>query len=85
MTQHYLKLQRAINNGSIWLFEGSAGRAAVDAIANGECILGRDGHRDYWGNYVPSRTDVKSGTKGSVLFARNIQGDSYTRSIQRVK
>ena len=33
----YLKaLQRRINDGSIWKFEGSAGRAAMDAINPGK-------------------------------------------------
>ena len=82
---NFLNLQRAINNGSIWLGESSGGRAAADALANGDCILGREGHSDYYGGYVPSRTEVKSGTKGSASYARNIQGDRYARSIQRVK
>lgn len=85
MTHYFKKIQSAINDGSIWLFEGSAGRAASDALSNGECVLGRVGHRDYWGNYVPSRYEVKKGTKGSVLNTRNIHGDSYARSIARIK
>lgn len=83
---HYKALQRRINDGSIWRFEGSAGRAASDAIGNGLCVLGRQGCRDYWGNYVPSRTEVKEGTKGSTAYARRVNDDSrWVNSIVRVK
>lgn len=61
-------LQELINSGAAWRLEGAVGRAAMDAIRSGECILGETGHRDYWGNYVPSRTEVQSGTKGSVEY-----------------
>lgn len=63
-------LQELIDSGAAWSMEGSVGRAAMAAIEAGECVLGPEGHRDYWGNYVPSRTEVKPGTKGSVEYAR---------------
>lgn len=62
-------LQDLINNGAAWRLEGSVGRAAMRAIEGGRCVLGETGHRDYWGNYVPSRTEVQPGTKGSVEYA----------------
>lgn len=58
-------MQRRINDGSIWKMEGSAGRGAMSLIEQGLCMLGTEGHRDFWGNYVPSRDEVKPGTKGS--------------------
>ncbi len=61
-------MQRRINDGTIWQMEGSAGRAAMQLIDSGLCMLGTDGHRDYWGNYIPSRDEVKSGTKGSYAY-----------------
>lgn len=63
-------LQELINNGNAWHFEGSIGRAAMDCIEAGMCILGEKGYRDFWGNYVPSRTEVKPGTKGSVDYQK---------------
>ena len=39
-------------------------------IEDGQCMLGEEGHRDYWGNYVPSRTEVKAGTKGSPEYMK---------------
>lgn len=60
-----LDLQDLINSGAAWRLEGSIGRAAMAAIDAGECILGPVGHRDAYGNYVPSRYEVIPGTKGS--------------------
>jgi hypothetical protein len=61
--------QELINTGDAWRMEGHVGRTASAMIETGDCILGEVGHRDYYGNYVPSRTEVKPGTKGSVKYA----------------
>jgi hypothetical protein len=61
--------QRLINKGLAWHLEGSIGREAMRQIEAGNCVLGRKGHFDYWGNYVPSRYEVKAGTKGSIQYA----------------
>lgn len=82
---YYVALQKRINDGSIWSFEGSAGRAAMSAIEDGYCVLGREGHRDYWGNYIPSRSQVQKGTKGSTGYACQLQGQSWARKIGRVQ
>lgn len=58
-------MQELINSGAAWRLEGSVGRDAMALIESGDCMLGETGHRDYWGNYVPSRFEVKAGTKGS--------------------
>lgn len=60
--------QALIDNGQAWRLEGHVGRTAMDLIEAGLCILGPEGHRDYWGNYVPSRDEVEPGTKGSVEY-----------------
>ena len=62
-------LQGLIDSGAAWRLEGSVGRAAMEAIEGGWCILGETGHRDYWGNYIPSRHEVAPGTKGSIEYA----------------
>ena len=62
--QYYFAIQKAINGGA-WSFQGSYGRAMMDAITSGHCMLGRDQCRDYYGNTIPSRDDVQQGTKGS--------------------
>jgi hypothetical protein len=61
--------QRLIDSGQAWHLEGSVGRTAMDLIERGECVLGPEGHRDFWGNYVPGRDEVDEGTKGSVQYA----------------
>ena len=48
--------------------EGHTGRTAMSLIESGVCALGRSGHRDYWGGYVPSRSEVEPGTTGSVEY-----------------
>lgn len=60
--------QELIDTGQAWRLEGSVGRTAMDLIERGVCMLGEEGHRDYWGNYVPSRHEVQAGTKGSPEF-----------------
>ena len=60
--------QKAINSGLAWKLQGNYGRLAMDYINAGLCMLGEEGHRDYYGNYVPSRHEVKPGTKGSQEF-----------------
>ena len=57
--------QTLINSGLAWRLEGSIGRQCMAAIEQGACMLGHKGHSDYWGNYVPSRSEVQEGTKGS--------------------
>lgn len=77
-------LQELINSGDAWHLEGSVGCAAVDCINSGECILGEEGHKDFWGNYIPSRYEVKAGTKGSVEYAAlKSHDDPFEDNIER--
>ncbi len=62
--EYYASIQRAINAG-MWGLQGSYGRAMMDAINEGKCLLGLKPAKDYWGNVIPSRLQVKDGTKGS--------------------
>ena len=68
-TEEAEQLQALIDSGAAWRLEGSVGRAAMDAIEAGWCVLGDTGHRNYWGNYIPSRHEVEPGTKGSIEYA----------------
>lgn len=74
---YYAALQSRINDGTIWILEGSAGRAAMDAIRGGNCVLGPRGHQNYWGSPIPGRDEVKKGTLGSIEYAANINGQEY--------
>lgn len=68
--------QGLIDSGMAWKLEGHVGRTAMSLLESGACILGETGHRDYYGNYVPSRTEVSPGTKGSPEYAEKVR-DTY--------
>ena len=57
--------QYLINTGQAWRLEGHVGRTAMDLIEQGRCALGPEAYTDYYGGRVPSRHEVKAGTKGS--------------------
>lgn len=61
------QMQNLINNGECWKFEGSVGRSAMDMLRSGACMLPEEQHRDYYGNIVPSRNELKNGTTGTLL------------------
>jgi hypothetical protein len=62
-------LQHLIDSGEGWQSEGALGRAIVQALEDGTCVLGPRAHRDYHGNVVPARGDVETGAKGSIEYA----------------
>lgn len=72
-----LAIQRAINSGSAWSFQGSYGRTMMDFIEAGICMLGESPARDYWGNRIPSRHEVKEGTKGSRQYVAAARGEEW--------
>jgi len=72
----YLAVQRAINSG-MWGLQGSYGRTMMDAINSGRCLLGPNAARDYYGSVIPSRDDVKQGTKGSIGFVEAEMGGDW--------
>ena len=65
------ELQGYINNGMAWQLEGHVGRTAMQALESGACMLPEERHNDYYGNTVPSRNDLKSGTKGTLENSQN--------------
>jgi hypothetical protein len=64
------EMQGWINTGTAWHLEGSVGREAMRLLEAGACMLPEESHRDYWGNIVPGRNDLKPGTKGTELNCR---------------
>lgn len=75
--EYYTELQKAINSGVAWSFQGSYGRAMMDAITSGYCLLGKEPARDYWGNRIPSRDEVQEGTKGSYQYVADRFGEEW--------
>lgn len=73
--EYIANMQELIDSGMAWKLEGSVGRAAMALINDGSCMLGEESHTDAYGNYVPSRTEVKAGTKGSPEFCALAAGD----------
>jgi len=63
-------LQDMINTGMVWHMEGSIGRAAMDALQMGACYLPEVSYRDHYGNKIPSRTELKDGTTGTLGLAK---------------
>ena len=82
--EYYTSVQRAINSGSAWSFQGSYGRTMMAAIESGRCLLGKDGARDYYGNYIPSRDEVREGTKGSISYVEAEMGGDWLFEMENV-
>jgi len=74
--EYYASVQRAINGG-MWSLQGSYGRSMMQAISDGWCLLGKSSARDFYGNTIPSRTEVKAGTKGSPEFVLEHRGQEW--------
>jgi hypothetical protein len=81
MEEYYLAMQRTINGG-MWGLQGSYGRAMMDAISAGLCMLGRSDARDYYGNHIPSRDQVQAGTKGSYDFVAAERGQDWADMME---
>lgn len=80
--EHYQALQRAINDGQAWKFQGSYGRAMMDAIQSGACMLGEVGSYDYYGNYIPNRNEVQAGTPGSYDYVAEAMGNDWASLME---
>ena len=65
--------QHMIDNGSVWAMDGSTGRFAMDLLKGGYCTLPEVRHKDFWGNTIPSRHDVKPGSFGTPAFVKRMQ------------
>ena len=81
---YYATLQRAINDGSAWRFQGSYGRSMMLAIEAGRCLLGPNACDDAYGSPIPSRTDIKPGAKGSRDFVAQRHGEEWVRRMENV-
>ena len=74
-------IQRLVNTGMAWRMEGAIGRECMHAIEAGRVMLGTEAHRDYYGNAVPSRYDVKAGTKGSFDYVVDHMGMDHAQAM----
>lgn len=76
-----LALQRQINNGTVWHFEGAVGRAAMAAIENGLVMVGEKPHSDYYQNTVPSRSMLLAGSQGTYEFVKERKGQEWADAL----
>ena len=79
-----MKIQSLINSGMAWRLEGFVGRQCMAAIDSGYAILGRTERFDYYGNHIPSRTQVRAGTKGSVQYANRLRKERGERPLRGI-
>ena len=82
--QYYETIQKAINTG-LWGMQGSYGRTMMAAINEGYCMLGHNEAHDYWGNHIPSRDQVKAGTKGSFDYVAAECGEGWAIHMSEVQ
>ena len=61
----YGEMQEMINTGQCWMMEGYTGRQAMTALRIGACMLPLEPKVDFYGQRVPSRTELKAGTPGT--------------------
>lgn len=67
----FADMQALINNGSVWQMEGSMGREAMRLLECGACMLPKKSYRDYYGNRIPSRDELKTGSRGTYANSVN--------------
>lgn len=75
--EYFAEIQKAINSGYAWKFQGIYGRTMMDALKSGYCLLGRERASDYYGNIIPSRNDIQEGSFGSYEFVADAMGSDY--------
>lgn len=69
------KMQEWIDEGIAWKMEGAIGREAMRGLESGKYFLPNESHRDYYGNYIPSREEIRIGTAGSLDNAYDFYQD----------
>lgn len=74
-------VQRAINAG-MWSLPGRNGRSMMEAIESGLCMLGPTPCFDYYSNRIPSRSEVRAGTKGSREYVVERMGEEHAAAIE---
>ncbi|PKO70930.1 MAG: hypothetical protein CVU20_09365 [Betaproteobacteria bacterium HGW-Betaproteobacteria-14] len=81
---YYEALQRAINGGEGWKFQGSYGRAMMAVIEEGRCLHGPRPAQNAWGTRILIRSKVDPGTKGSREFVAAQQGVGWAARMEGV-
>ena len=77
-------MQRVINEGVAWSLQGAYGRSMMDALKSGRAMLGKHSARDYYGNRIPARDEVKPGSFGSYGFVVERMGLEYADALAAI-
>lgn len=86
--QEIIMMQKMISNGMAWKLNGAYGREAMNLIKMGLCALGKNAYYDYYGNRIPSRDEVKDGSKGSIAYCADMQGisvEEFTKWLENAE
>lgn len=78
------KAMQKLLNAGMWNLQGSYGRAMMAALEAGDNMLGTEPASDYYGNYIPSRDQVKDGTKGSRSLVVERHGEEWAKALEGV-
>jgi hypothetical protein len=84
MEAYYCSMQIAINSLEAWKMQGSMGRAMMEAIKDGRCMLGLQACKDFWGGRIPSRFDIVEGSVGSREFVIESMGMGWADMLEGV-
>ncbi len=76
--------QKSINFGDVWNSAGSIGRNAHRMMEIGLCLNAPEKAKDYYGNVIPSRSDVIGGP-GSLPFVKAMMGEKYLAWIANIE
>lgn len=68
-------MQEWIDKGIAWSMEGSVGREAMRGLESGMYFLPNNSCKDYYGNHIPSREEIRIGTAGSLDNAHDFWND----------
>ena len=81
---YYISIQRAINSLSAWSMQGSMGRAMMEALLSGQCMLGLKPTADYYGHRIPSRFEIEPGRMGSRQFVIDRAGEEWADQLEEI-
>jgi len=77
----YDQIQANINSGLAWKLEGSYGRAAMNLLVSGACMLPKVVRIDAYGNRVPARDMLKAGTQGTFQNSQDFWQKVYEGEV----
>jgi hypothetical protein len=78
--EYYWAIQTVINAG-MWSLPGRYGRAMMDAMRQGFCMLGPKPAADAYGSVIPSRDQVADISVGSYAYVERRKGHEWAQAM----